>query len=58
MSVFDIDNESLNSSPELSNCFENSLHRDSGVYFFFFSCCCSFAFCLQKICLGIKNIRD
>ena len=35
MSVFDTDNESLNSSPELSNCFENSLHRDSGVYFFF-----------------------
>ena len=58
MSVFDTDNQSFNSSPELLNCFENSLHTDSGLFFFvcfFFSCCRSFAFCLQKICLGIKT---
>ena len=54
MSVFDTDNQSFNSSPELLNC----LHTDSGLFFFvffFFSCCRSFAFCLQKICLGIKT---
>lgn len=36
MSVFDTDNQSFNSSPELLNCFENSLHTDSGFCFFFF----------------------
>ena len=34
MSVFDTDNQSFNSSPELLNCFENSLHTDSGLFFF------------------------
>ena len=61
MSVFDTDNQSFNSSPELLNCFENSLHTDSGLFFFV----CFFFQLLSFLCILFaknlsrdKNIRD
>lgn len=59
MSVFDTDNQSFNSSPELLNCFENSLHTDSGFCFFFFNQLLSFlCFLFAKDLSRDKNIRD